>query len=401
MIHTFSNGLTLLAEPLDYFESVSFTLRIPAGSAYDPAARHGLSSLVCEMMLRGAGPWDNRELLERFDRIGIDRGESVTPSFLSFSGAMLAENLVPAMELYAAVVRQPHLPAEMLEASRMVLLQEVLAAEDDPSNQLMREMRERFYGPVFGHDPDGTEDSLEAMTLEDVRSHYARHVRPNGAILAVAGRFDPDALLADAERLFGDWPAVDVPLPGPSVRDPRGDFQIDYDSQQTHLALAWETVPFAHPDRLRAWAGISVLSGGMSSRLFTEVREKRGLCYTVDASCHTLKDRAGVFCYAATSASRADETLAVMLAEIEKLAAGVLPEELDSLKARYKSSLVMQQESCSAWCGGMAGDYYHLGRVRTKEEIQRAVDDLTLDAINEYLAAHPPAAFLCGKLGSE
>lgn len=401
MLHTFENGLTLLAEPLDYFESVSFTLRIPAGSAYDPAARHGLSAFVCEMMLRGAGPWDNRELLERFDRIGIDRGESVTPNFMTFSGSMLAENLTAALELYAAVVRQPRLPAEMVEASRMVLLQEVLAAEDDPANLLMREMRQRFYGPVFGHDSDGTEDSLEAVTLKDVQSHYARHVRPNGAILAVAGRFDPESLVAKIESLFGDWPAVDVPVPEPGVRDPRGDFHIDYDSQQTHLALAWETVPFAHPDRLRAWAGISVLSGGMSSRLFTEVREKRGLCYTVDASTHSLKDRACVLCYAATSACRADETLAVVRAEIEKLAAGVLPEELDSLKARYKSSLVMQQESCSAWCGGMAGDYYHLGRVRTKEEILRAVDDLTLDAMNEYLAAHPPTAFLRGRLGSE
>ncbi len=399
--HTFENGLTLLGEPLDHFESVSFTLRVPAGSAYDAADRHGLAAFTCEMMLRGAGPWSNREFLERIDRIGIDRSEAVTPNFLSFCGAMLAENLSPALALYAEVIRRPHLPPELLESSRMVLLQEVLAAKDEPSNQLMQEMRQRFYGRVFGHDPDGDEESLEAVTLADVRQHFEQFVRPGGTIMAVAGRFDWEKTVAEIESLFGDWPTVDVPVPQESEHTPRGSFHLDYDSQQTHMALAWETVPFAHPDRLRAWAGISVLSGGMSSRLFTEVREKRGLCYAVDASCHSLKDRAGVFCYAASSAENAQQTLDVIVAEVEKLKDGVLVEELDSLKARYKSSLVMQQESCGAWCGGMAGDFYHLGRVRTKEEVQQAVDALTLDAINEYLAANPPAAFLCGSLGKE
>lgn len=401
-LHTLPNGLTLIGESLPHFESVAFTLRVPAGSACDPPERYGLSSFLCEMMLRGAGKLDNRAFLEKIDRIGIDRSESVSPNFLVFNGAALTENFADALRLYADVIRRPRLPKNMMEASRMVLFQEVLSAKDDPSNQLMEKVKERFYGKTLGHDPDGDEESLVTITWRDVKGFYEKYVRPDGMILAVAGNFVWEKLVAETESLFGDWPAKNIsPVEHAEPEPYEKYFHLDYDSQQTHISLVWETVPFSHPDRILAWAGISALSGGMSSRLFTEVREKRGLCYTVDASCHSMKDRAGVFCYAASGADTAQKTLDVMLAEIEKLRLGVYPEELAAMKARYKSSLVMQQESCGAWCGGMAGDFFHLGRVRTKEEIQQTVDELTLEAINAYLAEHPPAEIACGTLGRE
>jgi predicted Zn-dependent peptidase len=137
----------------------------------------------------------------------------------------------------------------------------------------------------------------------------------------------------------------------------------------------------------------------MSSRLFTEVREKRGLCYTVYASYHTLRDRASVLCYAGTTAERAQETLDVTLGELKRLAAGIEPNELSRLKARVKSSLVMQQESSSSRSSSIARDWYHLGRVRTLDEIGQLVDALTCDSINGYLAAHPPRDFTIVTLG--
>ncbi len=137
----------------------------------------------------------------------------------------------------------------------------------------------------------------------------------------------------------------------------------------------------------------------MSSRLFTEVREKRGLCYTVYASYHTLLDRASVLCYAGTTAERAQETLDVTLGELERLAKGIEANELARLKARVKSSLVMQQESSSSRSSSIARDWYHLGRVRTLEEIGELVDALTCNSINGYLAAHPPRDFTIVTLG--
>ena len=139
----------------------------------------------------------------------------------------------------------------------------------------------------------------------------------------------------------------------------------------------------------------------MSSRLFTEVREKRGLCYSVYATMHTLRDRGSVLCYAGTSAERAQETLDVTLAELVRLAEGMQPDELDRLKARIKSGLIMQQESSISRSGAIARDWYHLGRVRTLDEIGRLVDALSCESINSYLAANPPRDFTIVTLGPQ
>ena len=136
----------------------------------------------------------------------------------------------------------------------------------------------------------------------------------------------------------------------------------------------------------------------MSSRLFTEVREKRGLCYSVYASYHaSLRDRASVLCYVGTE--RPQEALEVMLAELDRLAAGVEPEELQRLKARIKSGLIMQQESSSSRSATLARDWFHLGRARTLAEVGALVDALDCQSINTYLAEHPPADFTIITLG--
>jgi predicted Zn-dependent peptidase len=146
---------------------------------------------------------------------------------------------------------------------------------------------------------------------------------------------------------------------------------------------------------------VGVLGGGTSARLFTEVRERRGLCYSVYASYHTLRDRGGVFCYAGTSAERAQETLDVTAAELVRLARGIEEHELARLKARIKSSLIMQQESSSSRSASIARDWYHLGRVRSLDEVSALVDGLNSQRINAYLAEHPPRDFTVVTLGPD
>ena len=144
---------------------------------------------------------------------------------------------------------------------------------------------------------------------------------------------------------------------------------------------------------------MGVLSDGMSSRLFTEVREKRGLCYTVYASMHSMKERGSIIVYAGTSADRAQETLDVTVAEIQRLSRGIQQSELDRLKVSIRSSLVMQQESSRSRAASMAGDWFHLGRVRTLEELTQIINSLTVQEINHYLAEHPPQNFKLVSLG--
>lgn len=401
-IHTYAydNGLVLLAEPMRALESAAFSILLPAGACYDPAGRSGLAALSTELMLRGSGSRDSRAFVNDLDNLGVERGDAVGAAHTSFSGATLAKNLLPALAIYADLVRRPHLPEDQLEAARSVVLQELQAVEDNPDQKVMLELRRQFYPAPWGQPSCGDEADLEAASLGDIQQHFARGARPNGAILAVAGRVNWDELKQRVGELFADWKPVDATEPEARARGQRR-LHLPSDTQQTQIGVAYSSVPYNDAQFFHAWASVGALSGGMSSRLFTEVRERRGLCYSVYASHHTHRDRAAVLCYAGTSNERAQETLDVLLAELVRLGAGVLPAELDRLKARVKSGIIMQQESSAARSGAIARDWYLLGRVRTLDELATIVDAVTAEGINAYLAADPPRDFTVVTLGPD
>jgi predicted Zn-dependent peptidase len=391
-------GLVVVAEPMTWLESAAFALMVPAGCACDPSDRSGLASFTCEMALRGAGDRDSRRFICDLDNLGVHWNDSVNDAHTVYRGATLSANLPAALAIFADVLRRPRLPADQLEATRQVMFQELRAVEDEPAQKVMIELRRRHYPRPWGRPSQGEREALEAMTLRDVREHFDKRYRPNGAVLAVAGRFDWPQLQDTAELLFGDWePGDDAQIREEPWARAHG--HLPHDSNQTQIGISYQSVPYRHPDYFQAWGAVGVLSGGMSARLFTEVRERRGLCYAVYATYHYLRDRAGVFCYAGTSADRAQETLDVTLAELVRLGRGVEAHELDRLKARIKSALIMQQESSSTRSAAIARDWYHLGRVRSLDEIGRLVDELTCESINAYLAEHPPGDFTVVTLG--
>jgi predicted Zn-dependent peptidase len=396
--HTYANGLVLLGEPNPSLESAAFSLLVPAGIAHEPDDRAGLTGFTCEMVMRGAGTRDSRKLVDDLDNLGVERGESVSDAHTSFSGATLARNLLPALEIYADIVRRPLLPADQIEAGRLLMQQELRAIEDEPSQKVMQQLRRHHYPHPWGRSAQGDETGLAAIEAGDIRRHVDRLYRPNGAILGVAGQIDWPRIVERVGELFGDWPQQSAPS---IVAGSRGALRqhLSHESNQTQIAIAYDSVPYRHDDYFTAWGAVGVLSGGMSSRLFTEVREKRGLCYTVYASYHTLRDQGAVLCYAGTSADRAQETLDVTLGELRRLSAGIQQNELDRLKARIKSALIMQGESSSARAGSIARDWYHLGRARTLDEVGGLVDGLSAEAINAYLAANPPGDFTVVTLG--
>lgn len=396
--HTLDNGLVLLAEPMPWLASAAFSFLVPAGCAYDPPNRGGMAGFVCEMTLRGAGSRDSRALVLDLDNLGVDRGESVSDSHVSYGGVTVCENFLPTLAIYADILRCPLMPADQFEAARAVMLQELQAVEDEPAQKVMQEVRRNYYPDPWGRPSQGDREAIEATGIDDVCRHYKQTFRPNGTILGVAGRFDWEQLKERVERLFADWePVAAMEI----CETPHNNHRrhIDYDSQQTQIGIAYRGVPYCHDDYFPAWGAVGVLSGGMSARLFTEVRERRGLCYSIYAVAHSLKDRGGVFCYAGTTAERAQETLDVTLEEIVRLAEGVKSDELARLKARIKSSVIMQQESSSARSSSIARDWYHLGRTRSLTEIGRLVDDLTCESINAYLTANPPGDFTVVTLG--
>ena len=385
---------------MPWLESVAFAMLLPAGVRYDPDDRAGLANLTCEMVQRGCGKRNSRQFVEDLENLGVDRSASVSNAHTSFGGAMPAERLGMALQIYADLVQRPLLPSEQLEDSRQVCLHEIRAIDDDPAQKAMHELRNRHYGEPYGKPTPGTFAAVENISISDVQKHVDATYQPGEAILSVAGKFDWDELRKQVEELFGDWPA----RPTRSITEQSGTggyIHLDHDSSQTHIAIAYPSVPYSDPQYYQARGAVGVLSDGMSSRLFDEVREKRGLCYTVHAHCHSFRDRGSVICYSGTTTERAQETLNVLIGELTRLSEGIRQEELNRLKARIKSALIMQQESSAARSGSIAADWYYLKRVQTLEEIGRIIDDLSCDSINAYLAEHPPADFTIVTLGEK
>ncbi|QEH32673.1 Peptidase M16 inactive domain protein [Aquisphaera giovannonii] len=391
--HRYPNGLVLVAESMPGVQSAAFTLLIPAGAAYEAAEGLGLgggaATMTAEWIVRGAGDRDSRELLSALDNLGVNHGESAQTLHTSLSAATLARNLIPALEIFADVVLRPRLEEEEVEPIRALCVQNLRSLEDDPGTKVIYELRRRHFPDPWGRPSPGTVEGVSGLSGDDLRRFHRATYRPNGAILGVAGAIDWPRLRDAVGRLFGDW----EPRPDPTLKEqpagPRRD-HIVRETQQIQIALAFPSDVVTSPDYYKARAAVAVLGGYSSARLFTEVREKRGLCYSVYSTYESQRDRAAILCHAGTSTDRAQQTLDVMSEELRRLARdGIQPEELETMRAGLKSSLIMAQESSMSRSSGLASDWYFLHRVRPIEEISAELDRLTPESVSEYAAGFP------------
>ena len=397
--HEFPNGLALVAERMPGVQSAAFTLLVPAGCAFEPKGREGTASMVAEWVMRGAGDRDSRALLTDLDNLGASHAESAATIHTSLSAATLGRNLVPTLEVYADVVRRPLLDDEEIDAIRALTLQGLQSLDDDPGTKVVYELRKRHFPEPWGRPAPGTPEGVESVSPEELRAFFGAAYRPNGAILAVAGAIEWPELRDAVGRLFGDWKRQPEPPVASGPSGPKRD-HITKETQQIQIALAYPSVTVSDPDYYLARAVSAILGGYASARLFTEVREKRGLCYSVYSSYESLRDRAAILCLAGTSADRAQETLDVTVAELKRLAqSGIDGEELEMMRAGLKSSLIMQQESSMSRSGSLASDWFYLGRVRTLEEISAALDALTPESVGSFAARQAIDAMTIVTLG--
>lgn len=392
--------MTVLVQSMPWLRTAAFTLSLRGGIQNESTDHGGLASMVCEMVQRGAGKYSSRDLVAVQDNLGMDRNSGVSTATVSFGSAMPAESFGEALKLYADIVRRPHLPADQIDDARMMMIQELRAIEDEPTQRVMRRVRELQYGKRLGRGSQGTNESLTAICSDDIRDFYQSNYHAGGAILTVAGRVDSAEVIDRAQEAFGDWRGGEYES-APEPTGQSGYEHIDADSSQTHIAFAYPSIPYGHPDYFRMRAGIGILSDGMSSRLFDRVREKRGLCYTVSASCHSLINAGGVFGYAGTTPARAQETLDVTLSEIKNLATDLEQSELDRWQVRIESGLIMEQESSASRASSLASDFFQLGRAMPTEELSEIIESLTLAEVKDYWEKHPPSDYRIVTLGPE
>ncbi|MEO6435079.1 MAG: pitrilysin family protein, partial [Tepidisphaeraceae bacterium] len=309
-----------------------------------------------------------------------------------------SEKVMEGLPVYADIVRRAHLPETGFEAARDLALQALEGIEDDPRQKLLIKLREWHFPSPFGRSSMGRESDLEKLTLDLAKADYGRRYHADESILAVAGNIDFEQIKAEVARHFGDWngsqPAAIEVMPPP------GNFHHEHqDSEQTHIGIAYPSIPETHEDYYTLRLAMEVLSGGMSGRLFTEIREKRALVYSVWAGYSSLKGSGSILGYAGTSNDRAQATLETFIAEIHRFTGGISEGELSRAKIGLKASTIMQGESTSARCGSIAHDFFMRGRIRTLDEIKNAIDSVTLDQVNAYLKQNKPGPFTIVTVG--
>jgi predicted Zn-dependent peptidase len=221
---------------------------------------------------------------------------------------------------------------------------------------------------------------------------------PQGTILAFAGSFDWKETLALCEELFGDW-IGSPPTPAETKAQTKTVTHLEKDSEQVQIGVAYESVTPAHEDYLLSRFALNVLRGGMSSRLFNEVREKRGLVYTVGATYVTTKPFAGIACYAGSTTARAQETLEVILNELRKLKEGAFQDEFARAKTRIKTGLIIQGESSISRALSLTQDWFFTGKIVSVDERLKEIEMITLSKLNEHLKKWAPHEFTVVTLG--
>lgn len=385
---TLPNGLTLAVEEQPWNPGVAMQLLLPVGAITDPEGLEGAANLLEGWLWKGAGGRDARALAEAFDDLGVRRGSGAGLEYTTLGASFLAGQLEKVLALYADVLMRSALPDDALEPVRQVALQELASLEDQPPKKMFTALRRAVFSSPHGRNPSGTLEGLQAATPEALRADFRRRYGARGAVLALAGGLTLEQAHAAVEATLGAWDGGEPAMPGPAVSRPHA-LRLEQPSAQVQIGLVYPDVSIGHPEFYTARLAAQVLSGGMGARLFAEVREKRGLVYSVYASPNGVKGYSYLSAYAGTTPERAPETLEVMQQVIEQLAEGVSAEELERAKVGLRTALVMQEESARARVVSMARDLYIIARVRPLEEIEAEIAAVDLERLNRYVAANP------------
>lgn len=384
-MHTFDNGLVLITEHVSGVQSLAMRCVLPAGAVFEDIHNLGASSVCSEMLMRGAGELDSRQQADAFDRAGALRDVDNAIRFMQVSTTTLGHRASEAVPLLMDIVRRPRMSEDSFPPAQELALLGVASLQDDPQHRAALAARERHLPSPYNRSTFGTEEGIASLTHEKLCSWWSSNALPHGSFVTAAGDVDHDQLVELIGEHIGDWNGQNT-MPASSDTPTRGYGHLDDDSNQVQIMVVHDGPAIGHADNPLERLAIAVLSGGMSGRLFTEVREKRGLCYSVSSSYRADKDRGVVSNYVGTTPERAQESLDVLHAELRRLNSGdVTQEEIDRAKTGLKSRLVFAGESTKARAGALAADYFNLGRVRSLEEIVAQLDAISLDELNQYL----------------
>lgn len=380
--------MTLLVEPMASVRSLALSWLVPGGSAEDPSARLGRAAMWSELLMRGTTELDSRGHADAVDRLGASRHVENGTYFIRFGSTLLGERLKPVLPLFTDMVLKPRLDQDSVEPARDLALQGLASLADEPQERAMLAARDRHFPSPLNRSGFGTEEGLTSLTHEELVRGWREVQNPARSIFCAAGAVEPSEIAHQLDELLLDW-AGSNPEPTVEKDAVRGYAHEEDETNQVQIVVVHDAPKETSEDALLEKIVVSVLSGGMAGRLFSEVREKRGLCYSVSAGYRGDRDFGGVTAYVGTTPERAQESLDVLLAEMNRIqtpAGAITQEEFARAVVGIKSRLVFSGESSGARASMIGSDYFRLGRCRTLEEMSKEVDEVTLERVNEYLA---------------
>ncbi len=385
-----SSGVELGALPIAGRRTVSMEFRLLAGMANEPDDRLGIAHLVDETLDKGTERRTGRQLTDAFDAIGAQHSSHVGREVMVFRCHCLPEYATQALELFVEMLRTPTFPDEACSVAIDLAQQELTALDDEPDELARKLISRRAYGPVLGRHVLGEREALGRIGRDDIVDYWRTQFSARRLMVCVGGGVDVEPFAEAVDRAFTGF--------GENGSDGRSAHAVDFtpgtshfdkELEQEYITLCWPGVAMSHADQPIEEIALAVLGGGMSARLFTEVREKQGLVYWVGAWSEHPRGAGMIFLGASTMPDRCDRTYRTLLREVDRLAEDVTDEELDRAKVGITAKQQTHGDGTAARTSGLVADLFHFGRPRTDQEKTDLVMKVTVDDVRRYLNEHP------------
>lgn len=390
---TLSNGLTVVSHTMPEVETVSLGIWIGAGSRSEQLTEHGVAHFLEHMAFKGTKRRSARQIVEEIEAVGGDLNAATSVDSTGYYARVLPKDMPLALDILSDIILEPRFDGAELVRERDVILQEIAASSDSPDDIVYDFISEAaFPDQPVGRTILGTAQSVVGFKRDHLGAYLTTHYHAPNMVLAAAGAVDHNALVAEAERRLAGLSSEGTPVPQQAVYA-GGRRHSAKPFEQTHLMIALEAPAYHQPEYFKSQILAGALGGGMSSRLFQEVRERRGLCYSVYAFSSGLTDSGMFVVHAAGAPEKAHELFSVIRDELERAAAdGFDQAELARVKAQMKMGLLAALESSSARAEQLARHILFRGRVLpTSELVERieAVETADLQALLQKVLGTP------------
>ncbi|HEY5299752.1 MAG TPA: pitrilysin family protein [Acetobacteraceae bacterium] len=393
------SGLTVVTERMDRVETVSFGAYVATGSRHETEAENGVSHFLEHMAFKGTERRSAAKIAEEMDAVGGHLNAYTAREQTAYYAKVLKEDTALAADIIGDILTHSTFDPEELERERGVILQEIGQANDTPDDIIFDYFQEQAYpAQSLGRPVLGSEETVRAMSRTSLMGYMRRHYPASNVVVAAAGAIEHDQIVDLVQTHFADLAADPAPS-APAGRYQGGEFREDRDLDQVHIVLGFPSVAYDDPDFHPTLLLSTLLGGGMSSRLFQEVREKRGLVYSIYSFNAPLMDGGLLGIYAGTGESEAQELIPVTLDELRKVQHEVTDAELSRARAQAKAGLLMSLESTGSRCEQLARQIQVFGRVVPVAETVAKINAVDRAAIQRAAARHFRAAPTLAVLG--